>query len=56
MKPLRQLFARLLARLRTRSIEERYLAQAVDANDYETRLQVLERGRYCDSNPARGQA
>ena len=46
MKTLLQLFTRFLARLRTRSIEEQYLAQAVDASDYEVRLQLLERGRY----------
>jgi hypothetical protein len=46
MKTFIQCFTHFLARLRTRSIEEQYLAQAVDASDYEVRLQVLERGRY----------
>jgi hypothetical protein len=46
MKKLLQVLASLFTRLRTpTSIEERYLAQAIDANDFEVRLQVIERGR-----------
>jgi hypothetical protein len=43
MKTLLQAFSILLGRLRNPSIEEQYLAQAVDASDLEVRLQVLER-------------
>lgn len=45
MKTLLQAIASLLARRRTPSIEEQYLAQAIDANDFEVRLQALERAR-----------
>ena len=45
MKNLLHIFAKLFARLQTPSIEERYLAQAVDANDLQVRLLALERGR-----------
>jgi hypothetical protein len=45
MKTLLQAIASLLSRPRTRSIEEQYLAQAVDAKDFEARLQALERAR-----------
>ena len=45
MKTLLQALARLFTRPRTPSIEEQYLAQAVDANDFEFRLQALERAR-----------
>ncbi len=45
MKNLLQALASLFTRLRTPSIEEQYLAQAIDANDLEVRLQVLERAR-----------
>jgi hypothetical protein len=45
MKNLLHIFAKLLARRRTPSIEEQYLAQAVDAHDLQVRLLVLERSR-----------
>ena len=45
MKNLLQVLASLFTRLRTPSLEEQYLAQATDANDFEVRLQVIERGR-----------
>ena len=45
MKNLLQALASLFARLRSPSIEEQYLAQAVDAHDFQVRLLVLERGR-----------
>ena len=45
MKNLLQIVASLFARLRTPSIEEQYLAQAVDAHDLQVRLLVLERAR-----------
>lgn len=45
MKTLLQLLENLLSRLRTRSIEEHYLAQAVDAQDLQVRLLSLERTR-----------
>jgi hypothetical protein len=45
MKTLLQVIASLLTRRRTPSIEEQYLAQAIDANDFEVRLQALERVR-----------
>lgn len=45
MKTLLQAIASLLTRLRTPSIEEQYLAQAIDAYDFEVRLQALERAR-----------
>jgi hypothetical protein len=45
MKTLLQILARLLAHSRTPSIEEQYLAQAVDANDLQVRLLALERAR-----------
>lgn len=45
MKTLLQVIAGLLARRRTPSIEEQYLAQAINANDFEVRLQALERAR-----------
>jgi hypothetical protein len=45
MKNLLQNLASLLARLRTPSIEEQYLAQAVDARDLQIRLLVLERAQ-----------
>jgi hypothetical protein len=45
MKNLLHIFANLLARLRTPSIEEQYLAKAIDANDLEVRMQVLQRAR-----------
>ena len=45
MKNLLQTLASLFARLRTASIEEQYLAQAVDTHDLQVRLLVLERGR-----------
>lgn len=46
MKTLLQAIARLLTRLRTPSIEEQYLAKAIDANDFEVRLQHIERRRF----------
>jgi hypothetical protein len=45
MKNLLHIFANLFAQLRTPSIEERYLAQAVDAHDLQVRLFALERAR-----------
>jgi hypothetical protein len=45
MKNLLQALASLFTRLRTPNIEEQYLAQAIDASDFEVRLQVLERAR-----------
>jgi hypothetical protein len=45
MKNLLQILASLFARLRMPSIEEQYLAQAVDAHDLQVRLLVLERAR-----------
>jgi len=45
MKNLLHIFANLFAWLRTPSIEEQYLAQAVDAYDPQVRLLVLERAR-----------
>ena len=44
MKNLLEVFARLFTNLRAPSIEEQYLAQAIDANDFEVRLQAIERG------------
>ena len=45
MKTLLYILANLLVRRRTPSIEEQYLAQAVDANDLQVRLVALERAR-----------
>ena len=45
MTNLLHIFANLFTRLRTPSIEEQYLAQAVDAHDLQVRLLVLERAR-----------
>lgn len=45
MKTLLRILANLLTRPQPRSIDERYLAQAVDANDLEVRVQALERAR-----------
>ncbi len=45
MKTLLQAIASLLTRWRAPSTEEQYLAQAIDANDFEVRLQALERAR-----------
>ena len=45
MKTLLQAIASLLTLSRTASFEEQYLAQAIDANDLEVRLQALERAR-----------
>jgi hypothetical protein len=45
MKNLLQALASLFIRRRTSSVEEQYLAQAIDANDFEVRLQALERAR-----------
>jgi len=45
MKNLLQSLASIFARLRAPSIEEQYLAQAVDANDLQVRLLALERTR-----------
>lgn len=39
------LLAKLLARARRPSIEEQYLAQAVDAQDLQVRLSALERAQ-----------
>lgn len=45
MKILLQAIASLLTRRHSPSIEEQYLGQAIDANDFEVRLQALERAR-----------
>lgn len=45
MKTLLQMLANLIRRRQPGSIEERYLAQAVDAQDLEVRLLALERAR-----------
>jgi hypothetical protein len=45
MKDLLRMLSALLARQRTPSVEEQYLAQAVDAHDLQVRLHVLERAR-----------
>jgi hypothetical protein len=45
MKDLLCMLSALLATRRTLSIEEQYLAQAVDAHDLQVRLLVLERAR-----------
>jgi hypothetical protein len=45
MTNLLQTLANLFHRWRPRSVEERYLAQAVDAQDLEVRLLALERAR-----------
>lgn len=45
MKNLLKTLEGLFACLYPPSIEEQYLAQAVDASDLEVRLQALERGR-----------
>lgn len=45
MKNLLQSLAKLFAPRRTPSLEEQYLAQAVDANDLQVRLLALERAR-----------
>jgi hypothetical protein len=45
MENLLQRFINLFARRRNLSLAEQYLAQAIDAQDLEVRLQVLERAR-----------
>jgi hypothetical protein len=45
MKTLLRILANLLTRPHAPSIEEQYLAQAVDAHDLEVRLLALERAR-----------
>jgi hypothetical protein len=45
MKSIMQILTSVLTRLRRPSIEEQYLAQAVDAHDLEVRLLALERAR-----------
>lgn len=45
MKNLWQRLARLFTRPRARSVEEQFLAQAVDAQDLQVRLATLERAR-----------
>jgi hypothetical protein len=45
MKTLLRTLLNLLARRRTLSIEEQYLAQSVDAQDLQVRLLALERAR-----------
>ena len=45
MKNLMQMLVNLFSRLQARSIEERYLAQAADAQDLQVRLLALERAR-----------
>ena len=56
MKTLLRTLVNLLAGRRTPSIEEQYLARAIDANDFEVRLQALERARACSSRLPRRQA
>lgn len=45
MKSLLRTLVNLLAWRRTPSLEEQYLAQAVDAQDLQVRLLALERAR-----------
>ena len=45
MKTLMQILRRLFTRVRTLSVEEQYLAQAVDAHDLQARQLALERAR-----------
>ena len=45
MKNLLQMLVNVFARQRTPSIEEQYLAHAVDAQDLQVRLLALERAR-----------
>jgi hypothetical protein len=45
MKNLMHMLVNLFARQRTLSVEEQYLAQAVDAQDLQVRLLALERAR-----------
>ena len=45
MKNLLLIVANLFAGLRSPSIEEQFLARAVDAHDLQVRLLVLERAR-----------
>ncbi|MDO9095986.1 MAG: hypothetical protein Q8R98_21895 [Rubrivivax sp.] len=45
MKNLLRMLVNLFVRPHARSIEEQYLAQAVDAHDLQVRLLVLERAR-----------
>jgi hypothetical protein len=45
MKNLLHFLTSVFARLHAPSIEEQYLAQAVDAHDFEVRLFALERAR-----------
>lgn len=45
MKTLLSTLVNLLARWRPASVEEQYLAQAVDAHDLQVRLLALERAR-----------
>jgi len=45
MKTLLQMLANLFRQRQPRNNDERYLAQAVDAQDLEVRLRALERSR-----------
>lgn len=45
MKTLLRILSSLFVRTRAPSVEEQYLAQAVDAQDLQVRLLVLERAR-----------
>ncbi len=45
MKTLLRILSSLFARTRAPSVEEQYLAQAVDAQDLQVRLLALERAR-----------
>jgi hypothetical protein len=45
VKNLLQMLVNFFGRAQSRSIEERYLAQAVDAQDLEVRLRALERAK-----------
>jgi hypothetical protein len=45
MNRLIRMLKRLISRARVPNADERYLAQSVDANEFEIRLQALERSR-----------
>ena len=45
LENLLQVLGSLFTPLRTPGIEEQCLARAIDANDFEVRLQAIERGR-----------
>jgi hypothetical protein len=45
MKRLMQMLRRLVSRESSHNADERYLAQSVDAHEFEIRIQALERSR-----------